>query len=288
MKIGQALEDLAAAVFEGQTPTSEDWMMKKETWILPRSAQKGVSLQLPKVFEWYVKMKSALFKHDMDLDEEEDSLHLVKNELANARKRIIQLQEELIDCKNNQLQALQSNVKTSVQSTMKEELKTFRAVVSSQPAPPIPTDTVKTLVKTVVEQEDRSKCVVMFGVPEEKDEGEEELLKKVDEVLLEVGERPRVTVSRIGAKPKDPKKTRPVKVTVSSSVAATQILSRARFLSTSAKNSGVFISPDRSPSERVQHRLLVQQLKELKVSNPSKRHYIYDGKIVSADKNDKT
>ena len=286
MKIGQALKGLAAAVFEGQQPTSEDWMLKKETWILPRSAQKGVSLMLPKVFEWYIKMQDALFKHDME--EEDDSLSSVKAELAEARKRIIQLQDELIDCKNNQLQALQSDVRTSVQSTVKEELRTFSAVVSSQPAPPIPTDTVKTLVKTVVEQEDRSKCVVMFGVPEEKDEGEDELLKKVDEVLLEVGEKPRVTVSRIGAKPKDPKKIRPVKVTVGSSVAAAQILAKSRFLSTSKKHSGVFISPDRSPSERVQHRLLVQQLRELKTSDPNKRHYIYDGKIVSADKNDKT
>ena len=153
---------------------------------------------------------------------------------------------------------------------------------------PIPKDTVKTLVKTVVEQEDRSKCVVLFGLPEEKNEGEEELQKKVSEVLLEIGEKPRTTVTRFGAKPKDVKKTRPVKVSVGSSLIVAQILAKARFLSTSKTNSGVFISPDRSPSEREEHRQLVLQLKNLKSSEPSKRHYIYGGKIVSSDKNDET
>ena len=124
---------------------------------------------------------------------------------------------------------------------------------------------------------------MMFGLAEEENEGEKDLISKVEEVLIEIGEKPRVSATRIGTKPKTTS-NRPVKITVGSSVVVAQILAKARFLSKSKKNSRVYISPDRSPTQRIEHRSLVQSLKEKRLNDPSKKHYISDGRIISADK----
>jgi len=65
-----------------------------------------------------------------------------------------------------------------------------------------------------------------------------------------------------------------VKVTLSTSVAVSQILAKARKLRTSPKRSSVYISQDRSPAEREQHRLLVAELKKMRDADKSKRYYI--------------
>ena len=75
-----------------------------------------------------------------------------------------------------------------------------------------------------------------------------------------------------------------MKVTLSSSSTANQILSEARKLRLSDKFTSVFISPDRTFEDRVKHRLLVQDLRKKKSSEPDKRHYIKGGTIHSESK----
>ena len=67
----------------------------------------------------------------------------------------------------------------------------------------------KKVVQAVVEEEDRSKNVMLFGLEEDKNET---ISEKVEEVFVSVGEKPSFVASRIGKKSNG--KARPVKVTL--------------------------------------------------------------------------
>ena len=55
--------------------------------------------------------------------------------------------------------------------------------------------TLKTVVKEVVAEEDRSRNLMIFGLTEDT---EEQLLEKVSNVLLELTEMPKIEVCPIG------------------------------------------------------------------------------------------
>ena len=224
--------------------------------------------------------QSMLFcgKQNELMQELQRDVAATKTELVSAQRRIIQLQEELLASKDVQLKSLQTTVKTSVEDTVKAEFVSYSAMVQKQPAQTLQRDVVKTLVKTVVEEEDRSRSVMVFGL---EDAAAEDLRKKVGDVFLEIGEQPRVEVSRLG-KVAAGGKIRPVKVCLSSSHAVDQILSKARQLKQSEKFSKVFISPDRSPAQRIKHRELVGELKKKDAEEPEKKHFIRRGKVVCA------
>lgn len=209
-----------------------------------------------------------------DLRSETEAL---KTELIGSQQRVIRLQEELLSSKNEQLQSLQTTVKTSVEDTVKAEFVTYSAQVQKTQPQSITPETVKSVVRTVVEEEDRSRSVMVFGLPEEDDE---QLNAKISEVFQEIGEKPRIEASRLGKECKQ-RKVRPVKVTLTSSAIVNQILVKARKLKQSENNSSVFICPDRSPVQRARHRELVKELKE-KPKDSTKRHFIRGGKICSS------
>ena len=70
--------------------------------------------------------------------------------------------------------------------------------------------TLKEVVKSVVQEEDRSRNVMVFGLPERKDEKLEE---RVQEVFQEIGLKPTLQASRVG-KINQGKSKRPVKVSL--------------------------------------------------------------------------
>ena len=212
------------------------------------------------------EQNSYLEKYGL-LKEENEAL---KSKLIESQQQVIDLQGDLVASKTDQMQAVQATVKTSVEDTVKAEMKSYIKVVQeSLPAPAIAHETVKSIVQTVVQQEDRSRGFMVFNLPEEDDE---QLNSKVGEILLELDEKPKVEASRIGQYHSE--KVRAVKVTLSTSVAVSQILAKARKLRTSPKHSSVYISQDRSPAEREQHRLLVAELKKMRDADKSKRYYI--------------
>ena len=230
---------------------------------LNKTAQYAVPSLLANSFKFLLNMRDQLVK----LHEEPD--------LIASQRQVIDLQAELLQCKNDQLQSLQTTVKTSVEDTVKAEFQSYSKVVQENlPQPAISQETVKTIIKTVVQEEDRSRSFMVFNLPEEE---EEQLSSKVGEVLQELGEKPRIEVSRLGTPCKDTDKVRPVRVDLSSSVAVNQILAKARRLRTSTKHKSVFICQDRSPADRAQHRLLVEELKKKRSDDPSKKYYIKGG-----------
>ena len=77
---------------------------------------------------------------------------------------------------------------------------------------------------------------------------------------------------------------RPIKICLSSAIIRAQVLVQARKLRNSDKFKNVFIRPDRSPDERAEHKLLVEELKLKKEADPSKHFYIKGGKVCTGDR----
>ena len=201
----------------------------------------------------------------------------LKCKLISCQEQNISLREELAECKAEQIEVL----KTTVTDSVKAEFKSYSSVVQQSPPsePTMSSSTLQSVVKRVVEEEDRSRNLVIFGLAEA--EGEK-ITERVGEVFEALGVKPRVEACRIGKKKSSSEKAcRPVKVTVSSSLMVVQILSNARKLRQSENFKAVFVTPDRSMEQREIHRNLVKELKEKSELNPSKRFYIKGDKVCS-------
>ena len=121
---------------------------------------------------------------------------------------------------------------------------------------------------------------MVFGLPED-DEDDEQLNSRVCGVFEQIGVKPRIESSRLGVK--GSKSPRPIKVTLSSSTVARQILLKAKNLRLSEAHKSIFVVPDRSIEHRAQHKELVIGLKKRREEEPNKRHYIKGGQIFSVD-----
>ena len=159
-------------------------------------------------------------------------LSSTKSQLIENQKWVISLQEQIIDIKENELDAVKTVVKTSVESNLKEQFKSYSEAAAENVMVCKPdhglTDpaTLKRVVKSVVQEEDRSRNVVIFGLPEKKDENVEE---RVQEVFQEIGLKPILQASRVGKISKESLK-RPVKVCLSSSSIVHNVLQQVKKL----------------------------------------------------------
>ena len=211
----------------------------------------------------------------------------LKSEAIMDKAAVIDLQKELLAAKNEQLAELKASVVSSVEETVKTELGSYsNAVIQpskcSDAGAQLDQKILKSVVKDVVAEEDRTRTLMVFGLREEP---EEQVREKVGNVFVELGEKPIIEASRIGKK--DPKssneRVRPVKVTFSSSMIVQQILSKARNLRNSDNFKHVFLSEDRSIEERAKHRELVLELKRKRTEEPGKQFYIRGGKLCSTE-----
>jgi hypothetical protein len=218
-----------------------------------------------------------------------DKTALLKDGLIDSQRSVVRLQEQLLASKDEHLLSLQNTVKSSVQSikeTVKEELKTYSSAVTR----PAQVQTLSPLllnnvVKQVVEQEDRSRNLMIFGLPEDSNDSET-LKEKVADMFAVIGEKPRVEVTRLGKANVDngQGRPRPVKVTLSSSATAHQLLMKARELKTSEVYRKTFICPDLSQEQRTERRVLVAEQKRRAVEQPSMKHFIRGGRVQSVEK----
>ena len=96
------------------------------------------------------------------------------------------------------------------------------------------------MVKSVVEEEDRSRSFMLFGLQEET----EGVSGKICDVVHQLNLKPKVDVCRIesGVQPTSndsANKPRPVKVIVASSAIVKKVLSRAKYLKNCSGYKGV-------------------------------------------------
>ena len=89
-------------------------------------------------------------------------------QMIDLQSSVIKLQEDLIQAKDQQLQT----VKSSVAETVKSEFVSFSDVVKAgcqSASPVVAQETIKTVIKKVAEEEDRTRSLMVWGLREEGD-----------------------------------------------------------------------------------------------------------------------
>lgn len=212
------------------------------------------------------------------------TLNNVKGQLITCQSQVIELQQNLLEKRSADLEAVTSAVTTSVKESVKTECRGYaEAVKKTSYNPVFSPETLTKVVKEVVKEEDRSRNVIVFGLDEDKDEN---LSEKIGGLLGTIGQKPRTEVCRIGKSSAERIFPRPVKVTLSSSNSVKQVLQSAKELKTCPRYKRVFLSPDRSLSERELHKNLVSELKKKISDDPETRHYIRNATVYSVRKVD--
>ena len=98
-----------------------------------------------------------------------------KSASIQSQNFIISLQNELLDCKDVQLDSVNSTVTDAVKTTVQTEMKSYSEAVSGNSGPSardhVPdVKILRNVVKEVVQTEDRSRNLIVFGVKEEAHE----------------------------------------------------------------------------------------------------------------------
>ena len=130
-----------------------------------------------------------VFQQETLIKELQENARNMMAETINCQSSVIKLQEELIAAKNTQVAEIKSSVQSSVESAVvKSYSEAVNAVKSASTPPPEGTvlnqETLKTVVKQVVAEEDRSRNLMVFGLDEEEDE---QLQEKVTAIFEELG-----------------------------------------------------------------------------------------------------
>ena len=241
---------------------------------LHRSHKNIVVTKLGDAFSFILDLNSVIKK--LRLQVESLSEKVIENQDS-----IIKLQQDLLSCKTEQFSSVKDAVKTTVEQSVKSEFKTYSSVTAQGLQQPVfSQQEIKKVVRTVVEEDDRSRNLIMFGLAEEQGENLESV---VGDVMLQLGEKPNIEVVRLGnmVKTGDARNARPVKLSFTNSATAGGVVRKAKDLKGSEKFGGVFIRPDRSPEQRVAQRKLVSELKSKLKDEPNQRHYIRGGKVFS-------
>ena len=202
----------------------------------------------------------------------------LKSDQLNYQKDQIKQQQE-------QLDSFKTTVHTEMKTAWSDIVKKNCETSTSTPS----INSIKTAVKTVVEDDIRSKNFIIYGVPEDYSPDPHLVAEEVIELIWESsGCDPKVVAAHsIGTKTNSGSgKPRPIKVTLSCAESVKMVLARARNLKKSKCTAyhTWYITPDRSKEERAAHQKLVVKVKEMITAQPTKYHYIRDGKIFSVDK----
>ena len=224
----------------------------------------------------HVTRQNALVK--VLLEENRQLSHKVMDNDA----RVIALQSELLVSKDAQLKAVTSTVETVVKESVEKSYSQVTAanIHHAQSHPVISPAMIQRAVKVITEVEERSKNLIVFGLEEEE---EEEVRARVSELFGTLGEKPRPEeVSRLGMKRSG--HNRRVIVKLRTSAAAAGVLKKTQGLRNSEKFKTVFISPDRTLTQRAEHRKLVDQMKERAAEDKSKRFFIRNGQVESVER----
>ena len=208
-------------------------------------------------------------------------LDCMKREQLESQSKLLKVQDELSVKKSDQLDA--------VKNTVEEKMSSWAAVVKKNSGTnKVSQKEVKKAVKCAINESDREYNMVMFNVEEQEEEDPSETYD-VDTALdimnsaglVAVEGEGRFTAERIGTFDKD--KKRPLKVKFDFKSMAFSLLAKAKNLKDNEEYGQVFIVPDRSREERIEHRKLVEQLKLIRTQNPEKRCYIWNKAITKED-----
>ena len=209
-------------------------LLRKDTLNKPRITKDMLYAWMETMIDIMSVYCSSLLTSATNLQEEIDQL---RNEKIAYQNTVIKLQGQLIEMKSDEL--------TSVQTTVKSELKSWSSVVKNSCSKALAPKKMKAALKRASEEEDSSQNLVIYGLPEKNDEI---LEKRVLDVLENIDEKPRiVSYSRMGKTVSDGGAAiKAIKFTLSGSDHVRRVLSKARKLREVEGYDSVYISPDRS------------------------------------------
>ena len=230
------------------------------------------------VISWLVDALESLRQSRNLLRDAAAEIDVLQKDAIKDKASIIQLQREVIEENKKGIKAMQTNIQT--------EIKSYRDAVCSQndskcDAEQITVEDVKEAVKSVTEENARSRNIMVFGLDENKD-----LKKSLSGLFEQLGEEPCIEhCERIGRPvTNSTPRPRPVKVTLSTTNSVETTLKRSHLLRGDTGYNSVFISPDRSEEERRAHKELVNTLKLKNKEEPQYYHSIRKDQIISSPK----
>jgi len=230
--------------------------------------KKGITKE--KLGEWLETVCHLLDEFCLPwLQRADDDIQTLNCEKLADQRKVIDLQNQLIVKQEEQLSAVKTTVTT--------EMKTYSAAVSKSCTAALAPKKIQAAVMKVADTNERSKNVIVYGLEEKTNE---QLQNKIEEVLVEIGEKPPIEhCVRVGEKKVGT--VRPVKFSLRSTLHVQRILINARKLRTKDGFGSIYISPDRSLDERRAYKKLVEELKLKRSKEPDKVHVIKNNKIVS-------
>ena len=200
-----------------------------------------------------------------------------------AAGKIDQLKTEKIADQKLLLKFQQGEAK-SVQETVKSEMKSWADIVKkdTNQRKQLTEHSVKQAVRTVNEEERRSKNLMIYGCAEDNSKDIGMIVKDVYQAM---GYPLPNTIDCYRVGKEELGKPRPIKVELTNAGDVQFALVHARKLKTS-NLSAVYLGPDRTRDERLAHSKLVKEMKELikKDPNTNRHYFIRNNKICSADK----
>lgn len=239
--------------------------------------------------EWLFCFTHLLSRSQRVLQTTSATVDKQKNTIISFQKEKLTNQERLLDARDQAMNSFQSTFQTEMksyrdgfQSTLRSEMKSYRDVAFENIQPVVSSANIEPAMKKAVQDGERSKNIILFGVKESEDE---EVESAVTQVFANIGEKPQICEClRLGKKSAEGP-PRPIKVCLRSSETAFQLQLSGRRLKDDPETKRVFISPDRSREEREVRRGLVKDMRERMRSDSSKYHYIHGTEVLSRDRN---
>ena len=210
-------------------------------------------------------------------------MKLHKNYLTDIVLRLVKAYEKNLNiCKSAavKIDQLKSDQIENQKIIMEIHDKQIDSVQQGITSKPITKHTVKEAVRSVNDEEKRSKCFLIYGVKEKDNEIPCEVAHNVYRKLN--FNPPKIVDSyRVGRR--TPGKSRPIKVELKHPTDALVLLKNAGKLK-STDMSSVYLSPDRNNQEQAAHSKLVAEMRTMIKEDPSKFYFIRNNKVNFIDK----
>ena len=179
-------------------------------------------------------------------------LDSLKCEQLQNQSRLIHVQEDLNVKKSVQLE--------SVEKTVDDKLSTWSSVVAKNCEKKVTQKEMKKVVKLAMNEQDRQRNVIMFNVPERdiQDKNEHHDGKLAFKIMQQARlseQDGQYNCKRLGAP--ESSRIRPQWIQFSSRSNAFELLVKSKNLKDSDQYSNIFIVPDRTLQERIEHKKLV-------------------------------
>ena len=199
----------------------------------------------------------------------------VQQDLNELSQKVISLQDELLQEKNRTIEKFVG----SVQTTVKEELKSYASVVKKSCSASLAPAKIQAAMKKATTEEERSCNLILYGLEEAEDKNIEDAVLSV---IQHTEEKPKLLACRrLGERSGE--KTRPIRVTFHSREMVRCVLAKSAKLKEVEGLSRVYLCPDRTLEQRRERKRLLGVLSEKRESCPEKRFILRGGVVTEVN-----